>query len=88
MANTKSAEKNNRQRIKKRARNLLHLTKTRTLVKRATAAISQPEIAKEEVGMVVKAATTQLAKAAQKGVLNKKTASRKISRLAKAFNQV
>lgn len=86
MANVPSAEKRNRQRIKRRANNLMHLSKTRTLVKRAAAAIDGGKDPKDAQDKVL-AASKQLAKAGQKGVIKKKTASRKISRLAKALNK-
>ena len=41
MANVASAEKRNRQRIKRRARNQYHLTTMRTYVKRVRAAIEE-----------------------------------------------
>ena len=88
MANTKSAEKQNRQRIKRRARNLFHLTTTRTLVKKAVNAIvdsTEQKSAQTKADGPVAVAMRQLNKAAQRGVLKKKTASRKISRLAKAL---
>ena len=88
MANVASAEKRNRQRIKRRERNLQHLVPMRTRVKRARAAIDKAQESPETVEPTVAVAIQQLAKAAQKGVIHKKTASRKISRLTKALNKV
>ena len=84
MANTASAEKKNRQRIKRRARNLYHLTTMRTFVKRVRVAIDDKDIkvAKEALG----AAIEQLDKAAQKGAIKKQTAARTKSRLTVAVN--
>lgn len=82
MANTQSAEKQNRQRLKRRSRNLVHLSKTRTAVKKAASALSASAQNSEET---VAAAAKQLARAAQKGVIKQKTASRKISRLMRAL---
>lgn len=84
MANVLSAEKRNRQRIRRRQRNLMHLTRVRTLVKRVRA-----EIASEEgkAAQALKLAVQMIDKAAQKGVLKRETASRKISRLTKAVAQ-
>ena len=85
MANVASAEKRNRQRIKRRARNLTHLTPMRTYVKRALTAIDgkDPVKAKEAVAKAIR----YIDKAAQKGVIKKETASRKISRLSRAANK-
>lgn len=84
MANVASAEKRNRQRIKRRARNLFHLTTMRTYVKRVRAAIEGKD---GKVAEVLKAAVQIIDKAAQKGVIDRKTASRKISRLTKATHR-
>ena len=88
MANVASAEKRNRQRIKRRERNLQHLVPMRTRVKRARAVLDKAQESPETVEPTVAVAIQQLAKAAQKGVIHKKTASRKISRLTKALNKV
>ncbi len=82
MANTASADKKNRQRIKRRARNLYHLTTMRTYVKRVRAAIDAKDRAKADAAL--KTAVSIIDKAAQRGVIDKKTASRRISRLTVA----
>lgn len=87
MANVPSAEKRNRQRIKRRARNLMHLVPMRTRVKRARNALDSVKEAPEAVEPAIIAALRELARAAQKGVIHKKTAARKISRLTKAGNK-
>jgi len=87
LANVPSAEKRNRQRIKRRARNLMHLVPMRTRVKRARTALDSVKEAPETVEPAVIAALRELARAAQKGVIHKKTAARKISRLTKAANK-
>jgi len=84
LANTKSAEKRNRQRINRRARNLFHITTTKTLVKKARTAIQDPK--GQDVPAILVAALKQLDKAAQKGVIHDQTAARKKSRLMQAFN--
>ncbi len=81
MANVPSAEKRNRQRIRRRQRNLTHLTRVRTLVKRVRAELAAGE---GKAADALKVAVKFIDKAAQKGVLKKETASRKISRLTKA----
>jgi small subunit ribosomal protein S20 len=80
VANVPSAEKRNRQRLRRRQRNLLHLTKVRTYVKKVRAALATGAKAED----LLKEAAQVIDKAAQKGVLKRKTAARKISRLTKA----
>jgi small subunit ribosomal protein S20 len=84
VANVASAEKRNRQRIKRRARNQFHLSTMRTHVKRVRAALASKD---GKVAEILKAAVAVIDKAASKGVIDKKAASRKISRLTKALNQ-
>jgi small subunit ribosomal protein S20 len=81
VANVPSAEKRNRQRLRRRQRNLMHLTRVRTHVKRVRAAI---EAGEGKLDALLKEAVQLIDKAAQKGVIKKETASRKISRLTKA----
>ncbi|MGA9526229.1 MAG: 30S ribosomal protein S20 [Myxococcaceae bacterium] len=82
MANTKSAEKRNRQSQKRRVRNLAEKSRVRTAVKDAREAFASKDAGKSKDAF--KAAARTLGKAASKGVLHKRTASRRISRLAKA----
>jgi small subunit ribosomal protein S20 len=90
VANVPSAEKRNRQRIRRRQRNLSHLTRVRTYVKRVQAAIEMGETGEAgeagdaAIGDLLKQAVKLIDKAAQKGVLKRETASRKISRLTRA----
>lgn len=81
MANVPSAEKRNRQRIRRRQRNLMHLTRVRNSIKKVRSAIASGEGQPTEL---LSAAIQLIDKAAQKGVIKRKTASRKISRLTKA----
>ena len=83
MANHKSAEKRQRQSIKKRARNRVAKSTVRTAVKGVRAALEQNSDAQEVKGLM-QSAERLLAKAAIKGILSKSTASRNISRLAKS----
>ena len=85
MANTRSAEKQNRQAQKHRARNAHVLSTLRTSVRkfREAAASGDATKVKEELA----AAIRQIAKAASKGVIHKGQASRRISRLTKAAHQ-
>ncbi len=84
MANVPSAEKRNRQRIKRRARNQFHLSTMRTHVKRVRVAIDSKA---GNVAELMKAAVAVIDKAASKGVIDKKAASRKISRLTLSLNR-
>ena len=85
MANIDSAEKRNRQRLKRRARNLHHLSTTRSAVKKAATSIGGKDKSSAKENLA--AAVRQLDKAAQKGVIKRQTASRKISRLTRALNK-
>jgi small subunit ribosomal protein S20 len=81
VANVPSAEKRNRQRLRRRQRNLMHLTRVRTYIKRVQAAVDNGE---SKAAELLKEAVQLIDKAAQKGVLKRETASRKISRLTKS----
>ena len=82
MANTKSAQKRHRQALKRRARNQAVRTQVKSAVKKAREALASkdPAIRAE----ALRAAARTLDKAASKGVLHKKNASRRIARLAAA----
>ena len=82
MANTRSAEKRNRQSEKRRARNLHVRTGMKSAVKKAREAVAQGDPAAAKQALL--GAARALDKAASKGVLHRNAASRKISRLAKA----
>jgi small subunit ribosomal protein S20 len=82
VANVQSAEKRNRQRIKRRQRNLAHKTRMRTAEKKVRAALAAKNTteAKNSLAEAVKL----IARAAQRGVIKRETASRHISRLTVA----
>lgn len=80
MANTKSAKKMVRKIARKTAVNKVRKTQMRSQVKKVEEAISAGD--KTAALVAFKTAEPQLAKSAQKGVVHKKTASRKVSRLA------
>jgi small subunit ribosomal protein S20 len=86
VANVPSAEKRNRQRLKQRARNLFHLNTMRTYVKRVRAHLEAKEGDKAKAALDV--ALRFVDKAAQRGVIGKKTAARTKSRLTVALNQL
>jgi small subunit ribosomal protein S20 len=83
VANVPSAEKRNRQRIKRRARNLYHLNTMRTYVKRVRTALDAKNADEARTAFAV--AVPHIDKAAQKGVIGRKTAARTKSRLAHAL---
>jgi len=80
VANTKSAVKRNRQALKRNARNVAVKGTIKDALKAARAAIATGDAAKAKAAIA--AATSTLAKAATKGVLHSKNASRRIGRLA------
>jgi small subunit ribosomal protein S20 len=86
MANHPSAEKRNRQRINRTLRNRAIKSAVRTHVKsvREAVAAKDPKTALT----ALTAATAALDKAAGKGAVPKKTASRTVSRLASAVHQL
>jgi small subunit ribosomal protein S20 len=86
VANIASAEKTNRQRIKRRARNQGHLTTLRTYVKRVRTAIESKDSGKATSAL--KEAVSVIDKAAGKGVIKRETAARKISRLTLAVQKL
>lgn len=80
MANTTSAVKRNRQANKRNARNTAIKSSVKTAVKRAREAIASGDKDKAKVALV--AATRILDKAAAKGVLHSRNASRHVARLS------
>lgn len=83
MANHKQAEKRNRQRIKRRARNLLHLSTMRTFMKRVRKALETGDKTTAEKTFPV--ALRAVAKAVSKGVIHRNTGARYTSRLTRAM---
>lgn len=86
MATHKSAEKRHRQSLKRKARNRFAKATIRTTTRSAVEAAQAGK--KEEAKAGLRAATKTIAKAGVKGTLHKKTAARKISRLAKRVNKL
>jgi len=82
MANIKSAKKRAKQTEKKRVKNLNRRTAIKTAVKKVLEAIEKKE-AKETTMQLLKDAEAQMARAKCKKVMHKRSASRKIGRLAK-----
>jgi small subunit ribosomal protein S20 len=81
MANTSSAKKAARQMISRTLVNKARRTRVKTDVRTVEEAIASGDRAKAEAAL--KAAQPLLVRTAQKGMMHKKTASRKVSRLAK-----
>ena len=82
MANTRSAEKRNRQSQKRRLRNQAVRTRVKSAVRKVRESLERGE--GTEAQQAFAAASRLLDQAAAKGVLHRNTASRRISRLAKA----
>lgn len=78
----KSGIKRNRQNAKRRARNTGIKSDIKTQLKKYGSALDSNN--PEEVTSILRETESKLKKAASKGVLHKKTAARKVSRLAKA----
>ena len=83
MANTRSAQKRNRQATKRRARNLSVRNAVKNAVKKAREAVSSGDGAKAKEA--VRGATRMLNRAASKGVLHARNASRRVARLAQSL---
>jgi small subunit ribosomal protein S20 len=86
VANIKSSEKANRQRITRTARNVAQKTAMRTAVKKVRAALGQKNAkgAREALPGAVRA----IDQAASKGVIKRGTASRSVARLTVAVNNL
>lgn len=80
MANIKSAKKRIRQTERRSNVNRARLTRLRTYVKRVETAIAASNV--DEAKAALKEAEPVLARAGQKNVVHRNTASRKLSRLS------
>ena len=86
MANIKSAKKRILVNATKAARNKSIKSSVKTAIKKVDAAIAAGD--KEAATAALLAATSAIDKAASKGVYHKNMTARKVSRLAKAVNQM
>ena len=86
MANTKSALKAMRNSERKRLRNRIVKSSTRTYIKRARLAIESGDV--ETAQGAVQRAIVALDKAAAKGIIHKNNTARCKSRLTKHFNNM
>ena len=86
MANIKSAKKRILVNQTKAARNKAIRSKVKTMIKRVNTAIAAGDKAAAQAAL--NAASSEIGKAASKGIYHKNTAARKISRLALAVNKI
>ena len=86
MANIKSAKKRVLVAEKRAARNKSIRSKVKTSIKKVEAAIAAKD--QDAAKSALTAATSEISKAASKGVYHKNNASRKISRLSQAVNKM
>jgi small subunit ribosomal protein S20 len=84
MANIKSQIKRNRQNVKRHARNQGVRSALKTATKRVHTAVAAGD---EKATMLQRDAARDLDKAVAKGIIHKRTAARRKSRLAKAANR-
>jgi small subunit ribosomal protein S20 len=86
LANHKSALKRARQNTVRRLRNKSVRTRVKSVVKNVREAVA--DNLQDKVAQELNLAKSVLDKAAKKGTIHKKTASRKISRLSKLVNSI
>ncbi|MBW1892093.1 MAG: 30S ribosomal protein S20 [Deltaproteobacteria bacterium] len=86
MANHKSAIKRARQNEIKRVRNKVVRTGTKSIIKKVRAAVGENSAKKAMTEL--NNAKSVIDRAAQRGILHKKNAARKISRLTKLVNSI
>jgi small subunit ribosomal protein S20 len=81
MANTKSAEKRNRQNVQQRERNRGHRSRLRTAIKRLRTAVASGDAAQAQEALP--GTLSVIDKIAQKGIIHPNAAARYKSRLVK-----
>ena len=86
MANTSSAKKKVRVIARKTAVLKHRRSRMNTLIKGVVSAIAQGD--KDKALTALKGAQPEIVRAAQKGIMHKRTASRRVSRLAKAVAKI
>lgn len=87
MANHASAEKRDRQRIRRTERNRAAKAAVRTFVKKARTTIGAASPKKDDVAAAVVTAVRSVDKAAAKGIVHPKKAARTKARLARAAHK-
>ena len=80
MANTKSAQKMTRKLQKRTEVNMARRSRMRTFIRRVEEAVRSGDT--EAAKLALKDAQPEIMRAAQKGILHKNTAARKVSRLS------
>ncbi len=86
MANHQSAKKRAIQTIARTTRNRSTVNRMRTTLKKVEDCIKGKDVAKAQE--LVKAAQAEVMKTAQKGIIHKNTAARKISRLVARIRKI
>jgi len=86
MANTKSAQKMVRKNERRTAVNKSRRTNMRTQIRKVEEAIAAGD--KETAVQALRKAEPKIIRSAQKGILHKRTAARKVSRLTKRVNSI
>ncbi len=86
MANTKSAKKAARQAVRRTVANKANRSRARSSTRKVEEAIASGD--RKAAQAALKAAEPVLARTAQKGLTHRKTASRKVSRLAKRIGSM
>ncbi len=86
MPNNAAAEKRMRQEQKRRAHNRSVKTIVKTQITKARTAIAANTVNAEDAEAVVRAAVSELDRAAKKGVIHRNNAARRKSRLMKQLN--
>ena len=86
MANTKSAKKMVRKIERRTERNRDQRSRMRTFIRRVEEAVVAGN--KDEAVEALRIAQPAIAKAGQKGLMHKRTASRKVSRLSKSVSTI
>lgn len=84
MATSSSAQKRHRQSLKRRSRNQSIKSSIKTAIKKVRIAVEEKRL--EDAQAALKAAVPDINKAATKGVIHRRNASRRISRLTKNVN--
>jgi small subunit ribosomal protein S20 len=86
MANTSSAKKAARQALRRAEVNKARKSRVRTYLRKVDEAIASGDAAAAQTAL--KAAEPELMRASQKGVLHKRTASNKVSRLSARVKKI
>jgi len=86
LANHPSAWKRIRQSEKRTFRNKFYRTRMKTFIKRVRTAVKEKDA--EQAATQLQAAIRIISKTASKGVIHKRTAARKISRLTRQVNSL